>query len=64
MALSSVQLLSRVQLFATPWTEAREGSLSITKSQSLLKLRGWTYLSIKLREAGEPANPGLSDFRQ
>ena len=35
---SSVQSLSRVQLFATPWTTACQVSLSITKSQSLLKL--------------------------
>ena len=35
---SSVQLLSRVQLFATPWTAARQASLSITNSQSSLKL--------------------------
>ena len=35
--LSSVQLLSGVQLFVTPWT-AHESSLSITNSQSLLKL--------------------------
>ena len=35
--LSSVQLLSCVQLFATPWTAARQASLSITNSQSLLK---------------------------
>ena len=34
----SVQLLSRVWLFATPWTAARQASLSITNSQSLLKL--------------------------
>ena len=34
----SVQLLSRVQLFATPWTAAHQASLSITNSQSLLKL--------------------------
>ena len=34
----SVQLLSRVQLFATPWTAARQASLSIINSQSLLKL--------------------------
>ena len=33
-----VQLLSRVWLFATPWTAARQASLSITNSQSLLKL--------------------------
>jgi len=35
---SSVQLLSPVQLFATPWTAARRASLSITNSQSLPKL--------------------------
>ena len=34
---SSVQLLSRVQLFAIPWTAARQASLSIPNSQSLLK---------------------------
>ena len=31
---SSVQLLSRVQLFATPWTAERQASLSITNSWS------------------------------
>ena len=35
---SSVQLLSCVWLFATPWTAARQASLSITNSRSLLKL--------------------------
>ena len=35
---SSVQLLSHVQLFATPWTAAHQASLSITNSQNLLKL--------------------------
>ena len=35
---SSVQLLGRVQLFATPWTVACQASLSITNSQNLLKL--------------------------
>ena len=35
---SSVQSLSRVQLFATLWTAARQAFLSITNSQSLLKL--------------------------
>ena len=35
---SSVQLLSRVRLFETPWTTARQASLSITNSQSLPKL--------------------------
>ena len=38
-----VQLLSQVRLFATPWTAARQASVSITNSQSLLKL-----LSIEL----------------
>ena len=35
---SSVQSLSHVRLFATPWTAACQVSLSITNSQSLLKL--------------------------
>ena len=40
---SSVQSLSRVRLFATPWVTARQVSLSITNPRSLLKL-----MSIKL----------------
>ena len=39
----SVQSLSRVRLFVTPWTAACQASLSITNSRSLLKL-----MSIKL----------------
>ena len=35
---SSVRSLSHVRLFATPWTAARQASLSITNSQGLLKL--------------------------
>ena len=35
---SSVQSLSHVRLFATPWTAAHQASLSITNSRSLLKL--------------------------
>ena len=35
---SLVQLLRRVRLFVTPWTAARQASLSITNSRSLLKL--------------------------
>ena len=38
LLLSSVQLLSCVWLFVTPWTAARQASLSITNSRSLLKL--------------------------
>ena len=36
--VSSVQSLSHVRLYAIPWTAARQASLSITNSQSLLKL--------------------------
>ena len=36
--VSSVQLLSRVQFFSTPWTAARQASLSNANSWSLLKL--------------------------
>ena len=35
---SSVQSLSHIQLFVTPWTAAFQASLSITTSRSLLKL--------------------------
>ena len=45
---SSVQLLSRVWLFVTPWTTARQASLSITNSQSPSK-----PMSIEL---GMPSN--------
>ena len=38
MSVNSVQLLSHVQLFASPWIAACQASLSITSSQSLLKL--------------------------
>ena len=50
--LSSVQLLSRVRLFVTPWTAARQASLSITNSQSLLKL-----MSIESSDAIQPSHP-------
>ena len=48
----SVQSLSHVQLFVTPWTAACQASLSITNSQSLLKLMSiesvmtYNYLSL------------------
>ena len=44
---SSVQSLTRVRLFAAPWTAAHQTSLSITNSQSLLKLMSikWTMAS-------------------
>ena len=37
-SVRSVQFLHHVQLFAIPWTAARQASLSITNSRSLLKL--------------------------
>ena len=37
-SFSSVQLVSRVRLFTTPWTVAHQSSLSITNSWSLLRL--------------------------
>ena len=49
LQFSSVQSLSRVQLFATPWVAACQASLSITNSPILLKL-----MSI---EAAIPSNP-------
>ena len=38
LTFRSIHLLSCVQLFVTPWISARQASLSITNSQSLLKL--------------------------
>ena len=46
---SSVQSLSRVRLSVTPWTAAHQASLSITSSQSLLKLMS--------TESVMPSNP-------
>ena len=43
ITISSVQSLSRVQLFVTPWTAAHQASLSITNSWSPCK-----FMSIKL----------------
>ena len=49
LQLSSVQSLSRVWLFATPWTTARQASLFITNSQSTPKpcsLSQWCHPTI------------------
>ena len=56
-SISSVQLLSHVQLFATPWTAAHQASLSITNSQSLLKLMSieWCHPSHHLSSPSPPA---------
>ena len=42
--ISSVQLLSHLRLFVTPWTAAYQASLSITNSQKLLKLMSITLV--------------------
>ena len=44
ICFSSVQSLSHVQLFVTPWTTAYQASLSITNSQSLPKLMSITLV--------------------
>ena len=46
-----MKVLSGVRLFATPWTAAHQASLSITNSQSLLKL--------KSIESVMPSNHGI-----
>ena len=51
----SIQSLSCVQLFVTPWTAAHQASLSITTSWSLLKL-----MFIKLLMPSNPSHPLLS----
>ena len=52
LLISSVRSLSRVWLFATPWTAACQASLSITNSRSLLKLMS--------SDAIQPSHPLLS----
>ena len=49
---SSIQSVSRIRLFATPWTAARQASLSITNSRSLLKL-----MSYRASDAIHPSHP-------
>ena len=49
---SSVQSLICVELFMTPWTAACQPSLSVTNSQSLLKL-----MSIRVSDAIQPSHP-------
>ena len=46
LLISSVQLLSRVWLFATPWTTSCQASLSITNSQSLCPLSRWCHPTV------------------
>ena len=50
--ISSVQLLSCVQLFVIPWTAAHQASLFITNSQNLFKLMSIesVFLQVSKRE--------------
>ena len=61
----SVQLLSRVRLSATPWTAAFQASLSITNSQSLLKLcplNWWCHPAISSSVVPFSSHPHLGDI--
>ena len=49
LCMSSVPLLSCVRLFVTPWTAARQASLSITNS--------WSFLNLKLHQVGDAIQP-------
>ena len=51
LQFSSVQSLSRVRLFATPWTAACQAFLSITNHQSLLSCLHW------VGDAIQPSHP-------
>ena len=55
---SSVQSLSCVWLFATPWIAARQASLSIANSQNLLKLPEFTQTHAhRVSDAIQPSHP-------
>ena len=54
---NSVQSLSHVQLFATPWTAAHQASLSITNSWSLLKYVHWVSHAIQPSHPLLPPSP-------
>ena len=62
--LSSVQSLSRVRLFATPWTAVCQASLSITKSRSLLKLMSIESVMPSNHLILSPPSPPAFNFSQ
>ena len=61
---SSVQLLSRVQLFATPWTAACQASLSITNSCSLPKFMSIEMMMPSNHYLLSPSPPVFKLFQQ
>ena len=62
--LSSVQSLSNVWLFATPWTAACQASLSITDSWSLLKLMSIVSDAIQPSHPLSPPSPPAFNLSQ
>ena len=60
LIFSSVQSLSHIWLFTTPWTVARKASLSITNSWGLLKL--WSIESDAIRPSHTLWSPSLPAF--
>ena len=56
LVAAAVQLLTRVQPFATPWTAARRASLSFTISWSLLR-----FMSTELVVLADHLIPGEMD---
>ena len=54
---NSVQLLSHVQFFVTPWTTACQASLPITNSQSLLKLMSIESVTKSAIQPSHPLSP-------
>ena len=59
---SSVQSLSRVQLFSTPWTAAHQASLSITNYWSLLKLMPIELVITSISSSVVPFSSCLQSF--
>ena len=63
IAFSSVQSLNHLRLFATPWTTARQASLSFTNSQRLLKLiSNWVGDAIQSSHPVIPFSSCLQSF--
>ena len=59
LQVTSLQWLSHVQLFVTPWTAAHQASLSITNSWSLLKLKS-TKLVMASHPLSSPSPPAFN----
>ena len=64
MQFSSVQSLSCVWLFVTPWTAAHQAFLSITSSWSLLKLMSWVSNAIQPSHPLSSPSPHAFDLSQ